>query len=199
MRFDSNAHGQGREDMLVTRQGYGGNYFNQWSRRGKEFQAVPSFQFPKVHWHGEHEIRVGADIDYRSFFGTTLSHPIQILRPDDSLAQQITFGAAPSISPSDSSVAEFLQDHWVLDSHCSVDLGARISTETTGWPFAIAPRAGVAYSPGKSGKTVMHAGSGIFYGDLPLLAGHFASNPSRNISTFDASGLPIRTARSDTN
>jgi hypothetical protein len=191
MRFDSNAHGQGPEDMLITPQGYGGNYFNQWSRRGKEFQAVPSFQFPKVHWHGEHEIRVGADIDYRSFFGTTLSHPIQLLNPDNSLAQQITFGAAPSQSPSDSSVAEFLQDHWVLDSHWSVDLGARISTETTGWPFAIAPRAGVAYSPGKSGKTVIRAGSGIFYGVLPLLAADFAANPSRTITTFDAAGLPV--------
>jgi hypothetical protein len=191
MRFDSNAHGQGPEDMLITPQGYGGNYFNQWSRRGKEFQAVPSFQFPKVHWHGEHEIRVGADIDYRSFFGTTLSHRIQLLNPDNSLAQQITFGAAPSQSPSDSSVAEFLQDHWVLDSHWSVDLGARISTETTGWPFAIAPRAGVAYSPGKSGKTVIRAGSGIFYGVLPLLAADFAANPSRTITTFDAAGLPV--------
>jgi hypothetical protein len=191
MRFDSNAHGQGPEDMLITPQGYGGNYFNQWSRRGKEFQAVPSFQFPKVHWHGEHEIRVGVDIDYRSFFGTTLSHPIQLLNPDNSLAQQITFGSAPSQSPSDSSVAEFLQDHWVLDSHWSVDLGARISTETTGWPFAIAPRAGVAYSPGKSGKTVIRAGSGIFYGVLPLLAANFAANPSRTITTFDAAGLPV--------
>jgi hypothetical protein len=191
MRFDSNAHGQGPEDMLITPQGYGGNYFNRWSRRGKEFQAVPSFQFPKVHWHGEHEIRVGADIDYRSFFGTTLSHPIQLLRLDNSLAQQITFGAAPSQSPSDSSVAEFLQDHWVLDSHWSVDLGARISTETTGWPFAIAPRAGVAYAPGKSGKTVIRAGSGIFYGVLPLLAADFAANPNRTITTFDTTGLPI--------
>jgi carboxypeptidase family protein len=191
MRFDSNAHGQGPEDMLVTPQGYGGNYFNQWSRRGKEFQAVPSFQFPKVHWHGEHEIRVGVDLDYRSFFGTTLSHPIQILRLDNSLAQQITFSAAPSQSPSDSSVAEFLQDHWVLDSHWSVDLGARISTETTGWPFAIAPRAGVAYSPGKSGKTVIRAGSGIFFGVLPLLAANFAANPNRTITEFDATGLPV--------
>jgi hypothetical protein len=191
MRFDSNAHGQGPEDMLITPQGYGGNYFNQWSRRGKEFQAVPSFQFPKVHWHGEHEIRVGADIDYRSFFGNTLSHPIQILRLDNSLAQQITFAAAPSQSPSDSSVAEFLQDHWVLDSHWSVDLGARISTETTGWPFAIAPRAGVAYSPGKSGKTVIRAGSGIFFGVLPLLAANFAANPNRTITEFDTAGLPI--------
>src|SRR5579864_8455551 len=193
MRFDSNAHGQGPEDMLITPQGYGGNYFNRWSRRGKEFQAVPSFQFPKVHWHGEHEIRVGADIDYRSFFGNSLSHPIQLLRLDNTLAQQITFGAAPSQSPSDGSVAEFLQDHWVLDSHWSVDLGARISTETTGWPFAIAPRAGVAYSPGKNGKTVIRAGSGIFYGVLPLLAANFAANPNRTITDFDTTSLPIGT------
>jgi hypothetical protein len=192
MRFDSNAHGQGPEDMLITPQGYGGNYFNQWSRRGKEFQAVPSFQFPKVQWHGEHEIRVGADIDYRSFFGTTLSHPIQLLRPDNSLAQQINFAPATSQAPSDTSVAEFLQDHWVLDSHWSVDLGARISSETAGWPFAIAPRAGVAYSPGKSGKTVIRAGAGIFFGVLPLLAANFAANPSRTITTFDpTTGLPI--------
>ena len=191
MRFDSNAHGQGPEDMLITPQGYGGNYFNQWSRRGKEFQAVPSFQFPKVHWHGEHEIHVGADIDYRSFFGTTLSHPIQILNLNNTLSQRITFGAAPAQSPSDSSVAEFLQDHWILDSHWSVDLGARISTETSGWPFAIAPRAAVAYSPGKSGKTVIRAGSGIFYGVLPLLAANFAANPNRTITTYDATGLPI--------
>ena len=191
MRFDSNAHGQGPLDMLITPQGYGGNYFNQWSRRGKEFQAVPSFQFPKVHWHGEHEIHVGADIDYRSFFGTTLSHSIQILNLNNTLSQQIAFGAAPAQSPSDSSVAEFLQDHWILDSHWSVDLGARISTETSGWPFAIAPRAAAAYSPGKSGKTVIRAGSGIFYGVLPLLAADFAANPSRTITTFDTAGLPI--------
>jgi len=191
MRFDSNAHGQGPADMLVTPQGYGGNYFNQWSRRGKEIQAVPSFQFPKVHWHGEHEIHVGADVDYRSFFGASLSHPIQILGPNNLLAQQITFSPATSQSPADSSVAEFLQDHWVLDTHWGVDLGARISTESTGWPFAIAPRAGVAYSPGKSGKTVIRAGAGMFYGVLPLLAANFAANPNRTITTFDATGLPI--------
>ena len=199
MRFDSNAHGQGTADMLITPEGWGGNYFNQWLRRGKEFQAVPSYQFPKKRWHGEHEIRVGADIDYRSFYGATASHPIQLLRLDNSLAEEITFGTAPSQTPSDSSVAEFVQDHWVLTPKWSLDLGARLSTETSGWSAAFAPRAGLAYAPGKTGKTVFRAGAGMFYGVLPLLAANFAANPNRTIAEFDTIGLPIGPSVSYTN
>jgi Carboxypeptidase regulatory-like domain len=189
MRYDSNAHGQGSADMLIDPQGWGGNYFNQWSRRGKEFQAVPTYSFPKKHWHGEHQIRAGVDADWRSFFGTTESHPIQILRQDNSLAQMITFDAAPSQTPSDGSIAEFVQDHWVLNSQCSVDLGARLSSETYGWSAAFAPRAGFAYSPRKSAKTIVRAGSGIFYGVLPLLAANYAANPNRTITDFDSTGM----------
>lgn len=194
MRFDSNAHGQGPADMLITPEGYGGNYFNQWSRRGKEFQAVPSYQFSKKQWLGEHEIRVGADFDYRSFFGTTESHPIQLLREDNTLSQRITFTSAPSQETSDSSGAAFVQDHWVLNPEWSIDLGARLSSETSGWSAAFAPRAGVAFSPGKDGKTVIRAGAGMFYGVLPLLAGKFSANPDRTITNFDSTGTQIGSA-----
>ena len=199
MRFDSNAHGQGSEDMLINPQGYGGNYFNFWSRRGKEFQAVPTFTFPKKHWHGEHEIRVGVDVDWRSFFGVSVSNPIHILRQDNSLAETINFSSAPSQTPSDSSVAEFVQDHWIVNSQWSVDLGARLSSETSGWSAAFAPRAGVAYSPGTSGKTIIRAGAGMFYGVLPLLAANFAANPNRTITEYDPTGLPIGTPVTYTN
>jgi hypothetical protein len=198
-RFDGNAHGQGPADMLITPEGWGGNYFNQWSRRGKELQVLPSYQFSKKNWHGQHQIRAGADIDWRSFFGSTESRPIQILRQDNSLAEAINFGPAPAQTPSDSFVAEFVQDHWVIDSHLSVDLGARLSSETSGWPAAFAPRAAVAYSPGNEGRTIIRAGAGMFYGVLPLLAANFGANPTRTITQFDTTGVLLGPSVSYTN
>ena len=198
-RFDSNAQGQGTADMLITPQGWGGNYFNRWSRRGKEFQFLTNYLFPKKHWLGAHEVRVGADIDWRSFFGTTLSHPIQILTLDNSLAENITFNSAPAQAPSDSIFAEFVQDHWLVSSHLSVDMGLRLSTETSGWPAALAPRLGLAYSPGKDEKTIIRAGAGLFYGVLPLLAANWAANPARTITDFNALGVPTSASITYTN
>lgn len=190
-RFDSNAHGQGFADMLITPEGWGGNYFNRWSRRGKELQLIPSYQFSEKHWLGRHEIRAGVDIDHRSYVGTSTSSPLQVLRQDGSLAEQIDFQAAPLQIASDTAVAEFLQDHWVLNSHWAMDLGTRLSSETKGWSAAIAPRAGLAFSPGNDGRTVIRAGVGLFYSLLPLLAGDFASNPMRTVSMFDTGGQPL--------
>lgn len=198
-RFDSNAHGQGFADMLVTPEGWGGNYFNRWSRRGREFQIIPSYQFSEKHWLGHHEIHAGVDVDHRSYTGTTFSSPLQILREDRSLAEQIDFLAAPLQSTSDTAVAEFLQDHWVLNSHWTADVGMRLSSETKGWSAAVAPRAGLAFSPGKDGKTVIRTGAGLFYSLLPLLAGDFADNPTRIVSLFDAVGQPLGTPVTYTN
>jgi hypothetical protein len=190
-RFDSNAHGYGPDDMLISPQGYGGNYFDTWSRRGKEFQLISTYEFSRKQWHGSHEIRAGVDIDWRSYFGTNESRPIQILRPDNSVAELINFSSVPAQTPSDTVVAEFVQDHWLLSSHVSADLGFRVISETSGWPVAGAPRVGLAYSPDKDEKTVLRAGAGMFYGVLPLLAANWGDNPARTITQFDTSGAPI--------
>jgi hypothetical protein len=189
-RFDGNAHGQGPADMLITPEGWGGNFFNQWSRRGKEFQLVSAYQFAEKHWLGRHEAHVGVDFDHRSYAGVSTSNPVQILRQDGTLAEGISFLPGTAENASDTAVAEFIQDHWVVNSDWAIDLGARLSSETKGWSAAVAPRAGVAYSPGKDGRTVIRTGVGLFYSLLPLLAGDFAANPTRVITPFDTAGQP---------
>jgi Carboxypeptidase regulatory-like domain len=190
-RFDSNAHGEGLDDMLISPQGWGGNYFNRWSRRGKQFQLLPSYQFAEKQWLGKHQIHVGVDLNYRAYAGVNTANPIQLLEQDGTLSEEINFQPSAAQSTSDTSVAEFVQDHWILNSHWTVDAGARLSSETSGWSAAFAPRAAVAYSPGKDGKTVLRAGAGFFYSMLPLLASDFDVNPTRVVSQFDPTGQLI--------
>ncbi len=90
-RFDSNAHGQGSEAMLLTPDGWGGNFFNSWERSSSQFQAVPVFQFAPRTFLGRHEIRIGVDATHRSFSGSSVSQPVRLLREDSSLSEQIQF------------------------------------------------------------------------------------------------------------
>ena len=190
-RFDSNAHGQGLDDMLISPQGWGGNFFNRWSRRGKQFQFLPSYQFAEKHWLGRHEIHVGVDVNYRSYFGVSTADPIHLVEQNGALDEEINFQPAGAQIPSATSVAEFVQDHWILNPHWTIDAGARLSSETAGWSAALAPRLGIAFTPDKDGKTVIRAGAGLFYSMLPLLAADFGVNPTRVVSQFDSTGQLI--------
>jgi hypothetical protein len=190
-RFDSKAHGQGSEAMLLTPEGWGGNFFNSWARSSSQFQAAPVFQFAPRTFLGRHEFRIGADATHRSFSGSSASQPVRLLREDKSLSEQIQFTGPGSLAGSVTDVEEFLSDHWMLSDRLAADLGGRFTSQTIGRTAAFAPRFGIVYSPGKDGKTILRAGTGIFYDRVPLLAADFAGNPSRVISQYDSNGQTI--------
>src|SRR5467141_1160811 len=190
-RFDSHAHGQGAEDMLVTPDGWGGNFFNSWSRNANELEIRPAFQFPDKSWFGRHEFKIGVDLSRRSFVGTDISRPIQLLRQDNSVAEQITFQGRGLQNGASTEVGEFIEDHWILDSHLAIDMGARLSTQSIGRSAALGPHIGVAYSPRPSGRTIIRASAGTVYGHVPLLAASFLDDPTRVISFIDPSGKII--------
>jgi len=190
-RFDSHAHGQGPEDMLVTPDGWGGNFFNSWSRNANELEFRPAFQFPDKSWHGRHELKIGLDVSRRSYAGNTFSRPIQVLRQDGSVAEEITFQGAGQLGGAATEVGEFIEDHWTLNSHLALDAGGRLSSQSIGRRAALGPHAGLAYSPWQDGKTVIRANGGVVYGHIPLLAADFTDNPTRVIGFFDPSGTIV--------
>jgi Carboxypeptidase regulatory-like domain len=190
-RFDSNAHGQGNEAMLLTPDGWGGNFFNSWARSSSQFQAAPTFQFAPRTFHGRHEIRIGVDATHRSFSGSSASQPVRLLREDGSLSEQIQFSGPGLLGGSVTDVEEFISDHWMLSDRLAADVGGRLTSQTVGRTAAFAPRFGIAYSPGRERKTILRAGTGIFYDRVPLLAADFAGNPTRAISQYDPSGQTV--------
>ena len=190
-RFDSNAHGQGDETMLLTPEAWGGNYFNAWARSASQFEGTPTFQFAPRKFLGRHETKIGVDATHRSFRGSSLSHPVNLLRENGSLSEQIGFASQGRLNASITDSEEFIADHWTLSDGLAMDLGARFTSESVGRSVAFAPRFGIGYSPGKDHKTVLRAGTGLFYAGVPLLAADFAGSPTRIVSEYDPTGQII--------
>ncbi len=188
LQADTYAHGQGPLDMLVTPSGLSGNYFNAWKRFSNQEEAAAAFAFPSHNWLGKHEPSVGVDVLRRAFDGTSLSQPVQLLRADSAVAEEIDFTGVGALRAQDTQVAGFFQDHWVFNDHLALNLGARYFGQSNGEAADLGPRIGMVYSPGSGGKTVFRAGWGIFHDRTPLLAGDFSNNPERMVSLFSAQG-----------
>ena len=189
--FSSYGHGQGVADMQVTPNGWGGNFFNAYTRTGDRGEARETFQFPHWNWHGKHEVKVGIDGVYRTFDGVSTSAPVNVLRVDGSLAEQITFTGPGLLAAHDTEVGVFAQDHWAFNDRLAFDAGLRISGQTLGKPAAFAPRLGFEYAPGKDNRTILRGGVGVFYAGVPLMAGSFTGNPTRVVTLFDTLGNPL--------
>jgi hypothetical protein len=186
--FDSNAHGQGPEDMLITPNGWGGNFFDTWRRSARQIELLPIYQFPLKEWLGRHRLSVGVDFNHRSYSGTDQSHPIQLTRQDGSLAEQISFQGGGLLRAQDTEVAEFLQDDWKASDRLGLSLGGRFSTQSSGRSAAFSPRVGFVYAPGEDRKTVIRGGAGLFYDRAPLMAQDFLENPTRVVSLYGPTG-----------
>jgi hypothetical protein len=189
--FDSYAHGQGSQDMVLTPDNWEGNFFNAWTRASTQQELLQNYQSGKKDWAGRHTLRVGGEFVHRSYNDLSKSHPVQLLRPDGSLAELITFQGGGVLNAKDTELAAFAQDHWAFNDQIALDYGARFSGQTLGAHAAFAPRLGLAYSPGRNAKTIIRSGIGLFYDRLPLLAGDFTQNLTRVVTYYDTLGNPL--------
>ncbi len=191
LNFDTNAHGQGPQAMLLTPLGAEGNYFNSWTRFSRQEQARSTYQFPKLPFWGEHRLEIGGGVIHRSYHGTSDSHPVRILRNDGSLAKEITFSAPSRLAAQDTQVAAFVQDHWTPARRLGVDVGLRYAGQTIGEWNDFGPRLGLVYALDSDSKTVFRGGVGVFHDRLPLLAADFMQNPQRTVAEFDPAANPL--------
>lgn len=187
-QFNTNAYGQGPGDMLVTPNGFGGNYFNAYTRWSNQEEAQETYEFAQRDWHGHHQFEMGADYLRRSYAGASNSRPVLVTDANSSVLERIDFSGRAILGDQDTEFGGYGQDHWLMNDHLSVDAGVRYTDESLGSRAAFGPRFGFAYSPGESGRTVLHGGAGIFYDSEPLLAADFPENPTRTISYFSPQG-----------
>jgi hypothetical protein len=179
--FYNSERGQGPADMTINPEGWSGNYFNTFSRNGNQVEALPILQLPTLSWLGSHQVQFGTDVLYRTFTGSNVSRPINLLAQDGTIDETISFLGAGKLQSSDEEISGYMEDRWSLTKHLALTAGSRVTHQTLGRGAAFAPRAGLAYST-PNGKMAVRAGAGLIYGHVPLLAGDFAGYQERMIT-----------------
>ena len=181
--FYASERGQGLADMTINPEGWGGNYFNTFSRNANQVEALPVFQLPAMSWHGNHQVQFGADALYRTFTGSSVSRPSDLLAQDGTVAETIAFQGAGLLRGSDTEVSVHAEDRWSLTKTLAFNFGGRFTHQTIGRDAAFAPRAGLAYSAAGN-KLVVRGGAGLIFGHVPLLAADYGGYQNRVISFF---------------
>jgi hypothetical protein len=149
------------------------------ARRNNLYEIADNFS----HQAGAHALRAGADFLYndttilfpRSVHGSyafsSLANFLSGVYNNSGFTQ--TFG--PSVvSQTNPNVGMYAQDEWRLSRSLTLNFGVRydlqflktIATDTNN----LSPRAGFAWSPGKSRRTVVRGSDGLFYDRVPLRA-----------------------------
>ncbi len=135
------------------------------------------------HQAGAHALRVGADFlfnDDAITFPRAIRGAYTFASLENFLAGAYntagftqTFGAA-AVSQTNPNVGLYAQDEWKVAPEVTLHAGLRydlqflqtVHTDTNN----LAPRIGLAWSPGDDGRTVVRASAGLFYDRVPLRA-----------------------------
>jgi hypothetical protein len=189
--FDLDVFGQGMRPLELLPERHTGTYFADIRRRSQRFQWREVYYSHGLEFHGQHSLKLGAEIDHSRVTGVFRENSILIRRQDQTLARRIEFSAAASVSSSLSEFTAFAHDRWAVNKKLTVDAGLRFDRDGLARQNAISPRFSFLYLPLKNHATVIRGGFGLFYDRTPLSVGYFSQLPERTVTTFAADGLSI--------
>ncbi len=194
-QFDATIGAQGNADMVLTPQGNLGNFFGLQTRVAKRTEWLETWSLAPFHLGGTHQVKMGSSLTGLSDRGHFDYRPIDIEDATGLLEERVTFTNLPAFNRNDLEVTAYAQDHWSLNSRLSIDYGARVEHQKLAGSLRIAPRAGFAWSPFASQKTVFRAGYGTFFDHLPMDIYVFGRYPLRTITDYapdgSVSGTPV--------
>lgn len=153
----------------VTPEIYLGSYFQALTGRSQRIQGNAALYLPPRHWQGQHNLKLGVDIDRVTYNERQSLAPINYLREDGTKLRQSTF---PGVVPSALHNVEtgiYLQDRWTLPRGLLVQPGLRFDWDEIVRRPTFSPRLAATWSPaGLTGTTKLSAGIGLYYDHTQL-------------------------------
>jgi hypothetical protein len=178
---------QGDLPMIMTPSLNEGNYFSHQTRTSSRLEWRETWSLSKK-LLGTHNLKFGSVVDGTAEHALVDERPVNIYSSAGDLLETITFTPGLPIARTDVESAFFGQDQWVFSSRVSLNVGLRAEQQEVTDAFRLGPRAALVITPFANGRTVIRAGSGVFYDRVPLNVYGFAFYPDQIITTYSPDG-----------
>jgi len=181
-RYDLEEAPRGSEPYFLTPETTGGSYYLTANTRAARWQVLSNLYLRPRHWHGQHDLKFGTDLDRVRYDASFLRQPIVYLREGQTAppangcfadvpslcTRYSTFPGTPSVTTYNSEVSAYVQDRWLPHSRFLVEAGLRYDWDQIVRRSLVSPRLATTYALDNSGKTKLSAGIGLFYDATPI-------------------------------
>jgi hypothetical protein len=186
-QFDSTIYpSQGTGPMVLAPEINSGSYFNSQDRTSRRVEWLTTYAATPL--GPAHLVKIGAGVTYETFEGISRSRPVEIVREDGTLSQEITFAGRGLLDRHRTALRGFAQDSWTVSPRLTVQVGARYDYDSFTGDVNVAPRASFTATPFEDGRTVVRGGGGLFYDPIPLNVASFTQQQERETTSFLADG-----------
>lgn len=162
----------GDSPFEITPETSKGSYFENLTGHSRRLEEKMTLYLPPRHWHGEHNFRLGVDLDQIGFSQETFRAPINYFREDGTLLRRSTFPAQAPFHRDNFENGAYVEDHWTMPSGLVVEPGLRFDWDEIIRRPLFSPRIALTFTPGarlgREPRTKISAGIGLYYEHTPL-------------------------------
>ncbi|MGB2589392.1 MAG: carboxypeptidase regulatory-like domain-containing protein [Candidatus Acidiferrum sp.] len=170
---------QGSQPFVLLVDGSAGNYFQRSHQRGRRLQALAGMPAATRHWHGTHQIAVGANVAALTYSLSTVRGEIQALNAlatdgtacasalqPGCLVRQSTFSGVANPYLSNTQAGAYAQDTWSMSKYLVVQAGLRTDWDRFTQSAMAGPRLAVNVLPFGDDTSKVSLNWGIY--NVPL-------------------------------
>ena len=172
----------GFEPYFLTPETAGGSYYLTANTRAARWQVLSNLYLRPHHWHGQHDLKFGIDLDRLRYDAAFVRQAITYLEEGQTAppsngcfalspspcTRYSTFPGSPSATTYNLEVSAYAQDRWLPNDRFLVEAGVRYDWDQIIRHSLVSPRLAATYVLDSSGNTKLSAGVGIVYDATPI-------------------------------
>jgi hypothetical protein len=200
---------QGSQPYILLINGTGGNYFQHLQQRGRRLQAVMNVTAASRHWHGTHQVSVGANVAGLVLHESAQRGEIDVLNPmftsngtasactaadvnlQGCLRRRSTFMGSATPQLSNTQAGAFAQDTWSMSRHFVFQAGLRTDWDRFTQSSMAGPRVSANVLPFGDDRAKLSIGWGIYNAPLNLALIGQALDQQQVDTFYDSTGAVV--------